>query len=116
MASSMPMRSFRLLQEAASCAATALSLANVYYVGRRTLGTDQARVGVRAYLTAFDVLPVDAGTLSDADALPGGDFEDNIQIAAALRAHVDVIVTRDEAGFIHSTVPILAPDIFLQRL
>jgi hypothetical protein len=65
-----------------------LSLATVFYVGRRTVGAVQARADIRNYLQAFDILPIDKQTLNDADALGGNDFEDNIQIAAAVAASV----------------------------
>ena len=99
-----------------TCAATALSLANIFYIGRRTLGTDQARLGVRTYLTAFEILPIDAATLKDADSLPGSEFEDNIQIASAARAGVDAIVSRDPKGFAAAPLTVLAPEGLLQRL
>jgi predicted nucleic acid-binding protein len=99
-----------------TCAATVLSLANIFYVGRRTLGADKARLGVRAYLAAFDIVAIDEDTLKDADALPGADFEDNIQIAAAMRGGLDAVVTRDPSGFAASPVVVLTPDELLQRL
>jgi predicted nucleic acid-binding protein len=92
-----------------TCASTVLSLANAFYVGRRTLGTDRARAGVRLYLRAFEIVPLDEWTLHDADALPGSDLEDNIQIAAAVRSAVDAIITRDPAGFTASPVRVRTP-------
>jgi predicted nucleic acid-binding protein len=88
----------------------------VYYVGRRTVGSAQARIDIRNYLQAFDILPLDEQTLRDADALAGGDFEDNIQIAAAVAAAVDAIVTRNVGDFTHSPVPAWTPMELLQRL
>jgi hypothetical protein len=67
-------------------------------------------------LSAFEILPLDEATLKDADALPGSDFEDNIQMASATRAGVDAIVSRDPKGFDTSTVAVLTPDALLQRL
>ena len=59
------------------CAATPLSLATVFYVGRRIVGTAQAREDIRSYLRAFDIVPIDKQTLDDAQSLPGNDFVDN---------------------------------------
>jgi hypothetical protein len=103
-------------QGSVTCATTPLSLANVFYVGRLTVGTDQALVGIRNCLRAFEIVPVDRSTLDDALALPGSDFEDNIEIAAATTATVDMIVTRDSSGFTHSPIPVQSPAEFLQRL
>src|SRR5205807_8154892 len=61
-----------------TCATTGLSLATIFYIGRRIVGTAAARTAVRKYLAAFAILPIDKQTLLDADALPGSDFEDNI--------------------------------------
>ncbi len=49
-------------------------------------------------------------------ALPGSDFEDNLQIACAQAAGLDLIVTRDAAGFTHATLPVVAPPDIAQYL
>src|SRR5260370_5100368 len=61
-----------------SCAVTTFSLATVFYVGRKAVGTAAARGGVRKSLSGFTILPIDKQTLLDADGLAGNDFEDNI--------------------------------------
>ncbi len=99
-----------ILQAAArgqvTCATTTLSLATLFYVGRKVVGTAAARAAVRKYLVALAVLPIDKQTLLDADTLPGNDFEDNILIAAAVTASLDAIVTRNAADFSHSPIPV----------
>ena len=97
-------------------AVTALSLANLYYVGRRVVGTAQARADVRRLAQTFDILPVDRSTILQADGLAGSDFEDNIQIAAATTAGLDPIVTRDISGFASSPIPVWPPAELLSRL
>ena len=99
-----------------TCTATTLSLATTFYVGRKAVGNAAARAGVRRYLGAFIILPIDKQTLIDADALPGNDFEDNIVIAAAMTASVDAIVTRNVADFAHSPIPVWEPAELLKRL
>ncbi len=109
-----------ILQAAAlgqvTCATTTLSLATIFYVGRKVVGTAAARAAVRHYLAAFTVLPIDKQTLLDADALIGNDFEDNILIAAAVTASLDAIVTRNVADFSHSPIPVWDPADLLKRL
>src|SRR5438045_824146 len=83
------------------CATTVLSLATIFYVGRKVVGTAAARAAVRQYLMAFEILPLDRQTLLDADVLPGTDFEDNILIAAAIAVRLDAVVTRNPADFAH---------------
>ena len=109
-----------ILQAAAlgqvTCVTTPLSLATIFYIGRRVVGTTEARAAVQKYLVAFAILPIDQQTLLDADALPGNDFEDNILIAAAIEASLDAIVTRNGADFAHSSIPVWDPAELLKRL
>ena len=98
------------------CALTTHSLATVFYLGRKSVGTLAARAAVRRYMTAFEILSVDKQTLLDADAQPGTDFEDNILIAAAVSSSVDAIVTRNPADFSHSPIPVWEPAELLRRL
>src|SRR5438132_5132819 len=99
-----------------TCSATTLSLATIVYVRRKAVGNAAARAGVRRYLGAFTILPIDKQSLLDADAFPGSDFEDNILIAAAVSAALDAIVTRNVADFAHSPIPAWEPAEFLKRL
>ena len=98
------------------CAATTLSLATSFYIGRKAIGTPAARAAVRDYLVALEILSVDRQTLLDADAMPGLDFEDNILIAAAVSASLDAIVTRNPAHFSQSPIPVWEPAELLRRL
>lgn len=88
---------------------SALTIANAFYVGRRIVGTEAARNGIRDCLDAFEIVPLDHGLLDAAARLSGTDFEDNIQIASAITAKVDAIITRDPRGFAGSPVKVLAP-------
>jgi len=92
-----------------SFAVSTLCIANVFYIGRRLAGLEKASSAVRDCMAAFEVLAVDRSVLEVAVSLPGPDFEDNIQTAAALQANLDGIVTRDPAGFSASPIPVFAP-------
>src|SRR5689334_7302270 len=91
------------------CAVTTNSLATVFYVARKVIGTATARTAVRRALATLLILPVDKQTMLDADAMTGNDFEDNIIIAAAVAAAVDAIITRNVPDFAHSPVPAWEP-------
>jgi predicted nucleic acid-binding protein len=97
-------------------AVSALTIANLFYIGRKLVGVARARQDVRTCLSAFQILPIDAQTLVGADALTGSDFEDNIQMAAAAVARLDYIVTRNPADFTLSPVQVLTPPQFLSLL
>jgi predicted nucleic acid-binding protein len=98
------------------CATTTLSLATLFYVGRKTVGDPAARAAIRHYLATFEILPVDRQILLDADALADKDFEDNILIAAAVSAKLDAIVTRNVADFSQAPIPVWEPSELLKRL
>ncbi len=84
----------------------ASAITDIFYIGRRHAGFALARQAVERYLREFGLLTVDRAVLTAALALPGPDVEDNAQIACAQLAGLDLIVTRDAAGFRHA--PILA--------
>ena len=50
------------------------------------------------------------------DSMPGSDFEDNLQIAFAMEAGLDAIVTRDLKGFVGSPVAVMTPAELLARI
>jgi hypothetical protein len=64
----------------------------------------------------LEIVAVSRPTLELAQSLSGPDFEDNLQIACAVEALLDVIVTRDPRGFAGSPVPAMAPNDFLVRI
>jgi predicted nucleic acid-binding protein len=64
----------------------------------------------------FTVLAVGESQLNLALSLGGQDFEDDLQIAAAISARADAIVTRDTTGFAASPIEVLLPGQLLVRL
>jgi predicted nucleic acid-binding protein len=99
-----------------ACALTTRSLPNMFYVGRKKVGAARALADVQQCLSIFEILDVTRQTLQEAARLPGSDFEDNIQIAAAVAAGVDAIVTRDPSGYVASPVPVFTPADLIARL
>ena len=95
---------------------TTLSVANMFYVARRHAGQEKAIRAVHDCLEVCIVLAVNRRTLEAALALPGKDFEDNIQIVAAVEAGLDAIVTRNPADFAACPLPVLTPQELLARL
>ena len=94
-------------------AVSSLTVCNVFYIARRTVGSALARSFVQLLLKGFVILRVDRQTLAIAEEMAATDFEDNIQIAAAIRSSADAIVTRDASGFSMSTIPVYTPAQFL---
>jgi hypothetical protein len=72
-------------------------------------GLNVARDAIRICLDAFAICVVDRQALEQAVDLSGVDFEDDLQIACATLAGLDIILTRDKSGFITSSIPTLSP-------
>lgn len=85
-------------------------LTDIYYIGRKEVGHEQARAAVARCLREFGVVPVYRAVLDAAMALPGPDFEDNVQIACAQLARLDLIVTRNTRDFRHSPIAAVEPE------
>ncbi len=94
----------------------ACAITDIFYVARRLAGLETAHTSVRICLKAFAICVVDHQALEQAHALPGNDFEDNLQIACASHAGLDAIVTRDKKGFQTSTISVLTPAELLTQL
>jgi predicted nucleic acid-binding protein len=95
---------------------TACAIADVYYIARRLTTPETAHAAVRICLEAFEVCAVDLQALQQAEALPGSDFEDNLQIASANLTGLDSILTRDKSGFQAAPMPVLTPAELLRQL
>ncbi len=95
---------------------TASSLTDIFYIVRRASDLKSAQDSVRMCLKRFEVCVVDRRALEDAEALPGSDFEDNLQIACATRAELDAIVTRDKDGFRDCVIRVFTPAELLAEL
>lgn len=91
-------------------------MTDIFYIARRAVDAPTARLAVGLCLNAFEISSVDRQTLEQAIAMPGSDFEDNVQIACALIAGLDAIVTRNPGNFAAVTIPVLTPAEFLARL
>lgn len=85
------------------------SVPTIFYVVRKQAGVVAARAAVHACLNTLDLVATDQAALLSAQAIGGSDFEDDLQIASAVLASVDAIVTRDPKGFAASPIPVITP-------
>jgi len=88
---------------------TSSSITDIYYICRQHAGPVQAKVSIGTCLTGFTIIAVDLVMLNAAYQMSGNDYEDNVQIAAAMAAGCQHIITRDVKGFQHSAIPPLSP-------
>lgn len=94
----------------------AFSLPTIFYIVRKQNDLTKAHDGVRVCLETLEIAPVVRSTLELARSQPLSDYEDNLQIACAIEAQLDAIVTRDPAGFSQSPIPAITPAELLTRL
>lgn len=92
------------------------TLTDIFYISRRIGGPEKAFEAIDLCLNAFELISVDRAVIDAARSLPGADFEDNVQIACALAAQLDFIITRDAVGFTHSSIPAILPRGFADRM
>ena len=95
---------------------SASTITDIFYIGRRLVGTEQARRVVRACLDTLQIVGVTRELLDAADRRAGSDYEDNLQIECAVAAGVDAIITRDLRGFGTSPIIALTPAELVARL
>lgn len=66
-------------------------------------------------LNSLKVCTVNYSVLAYADSLQGSDFEDNVQIACALRYNLSAVITRDRK-FYKGMVPLWTPEQALKQI
>ena len=92
------------------------AMPTLFYLVSKKVGSILAHRTIVTCLNFLDMIPVKTSTLRLATMGPGGDFEDNLQIACAVEAKLDVIVTRDAKGFASSPILALTPSEFIPRI
>lgn len=86
------------------------TLSNLAYMIR-----PDARAFISDLLGFTDVAPAGAASARAALRLPLADFEDALQVAAAIAAGTECVVTRNVRDYRKSPVPAVTPGDFLQR-
>jgi len=90
-----------------------LTFCNVAYVMRKQLGSHELRSGLSVLKNCLTVVPIGDAGISAAIADVTADFEDAVQISAAVAAGADVIVTRNARHFNKSPIRACTPTDFL---
>jgi len=92
------------------------TVTTVHYLCEKHADPVSARKHIRTLLLLFDVAEVRRATLLEALESGFTDFEDAVLHQAGLTAQVDGIVTRDQAGFRESELPVYSPQELLAAL
>lgn len=96
---------------------SAITPVNIYYIARSSKKDKKAaRQLVSAVLDAFQVCPLSLEDLRAAIPSQIQDYEDAVQVINALKAQVDVIVTRDVEDYRAAPMRVLTPAGFVEEL
>lgn len=85
------------------------SVTTLHYLLSRHVGATKARGAIGDLLGVLEVAAVDGTVIRQALALPVVDFEDAVQVAAALAVGARCVVTRNLADYRSSPLPAYAP-------
>lgn len=88
----------------------------IYYIVEKARDRSTAASAITDLLRVVDVVPVDKEDLHQALVLPIDDFEDAVQLAAALKIGAEYIVTRNEQDFKRGSIPPIHTDRLLAVL
>ena len=95
---------------------SAHSITTLFYLYARDQTADAARVAITDLMQFLSVAAVDQQVIETALALPYRDFEDAVQMAAAMHESADYLITRNVADFKLGPIPVLTPAEFLALL
>ena len=92
------------------------SLTTLFYLLARYQSAEQARVALTDLLTLLSVAAVDHEVIEQALNLPYPDFEDAVQMMAAVRSGARYVVTRNVRDYGLGPLPVLKPAELLALL
>lgn len=95
---------------------SAITPINLFYIGRKLRGVNDARQAVVNLLTEFQVCSIDKNLLYIASLSTIKDYEDAVQYESALVNGIEAIVTRDLKDYAGLSIPIYTPADFLKTL
>jgi predicted nucleic acid-binding protein len=88
----------------------------LFYLYARDQSPDQARVHLTQLLQFLSVALVDQSVIESALSLPYRDFEDAVQMMAAVRAGADYLLTQNPYDYRAGPLPVLRPAELLALL
>ncbi len=97
--------------------ASSHSFATTYYLLKKHIDDKKLRFILLGLLEYVNIIPIDFHAIERALKSKHKDFEDALQILAALSVDtIDFIVTRDLKGFKDSEIPVFSPDGIFNKL
>lgn len=85
------------------------SVTTLFYLIAKDKSPEQARVTLTSILQFLKIAPVDQNTIEQALNLPYRDFEDEVQMIAALQVHADYLLTRTVRDYQPAPMEVVQP-------
>lgn len=92
------------------------SVVTLFHVITRLRNRETAVAAITSLLDAFVVAAVDDQVIRKALSWGWADFEDAVQMSAAVEANVDYLVTRNPRDFQNGPIPVIQPAALLAIL
>lgn len=85
------------------------SMTTLFYLIAKDKSPEHARVMLTNLLQFLKIAPIDQNTIEQALNLPYRDFEDAVQVMAALQVHADYLVTRNVRDYQPAPMEVVQP-------
>ena len=85
------------------------SVTTLFYLIAKDISPDQARVTLASLMQFIKIAPVDQNTIELAMSMPYRDFEDAVQMMAAVQIHADYLLTRNVRDYQPAPIPVIQP-------
>ncbi len=95
---------------------TASTITDIYYIAKKERSHELAIQFITGLLDIVEVLGVDKDVVTTALESGLKDFEDAVQVTAAVFNKIEVIVTRNKTDFLESGMKIYTPDEFINSI
>ena len=92
------------------------SVTTLFYVLTRSRNRETATAAITSLLDAFSIAKLDDAVIGKALSWDCVDFEAAVQMAAAVFADADYLVTRNRRDFQEGIIPVVQPSAFLTLL
>ena len=95
---------------------SATTIINAFYILRKYYDADTLYDKMRSLFLLANVSDITSEILAGALAEQWGDFEDCVQYLSATNIEADVIVTRNVKDYTSTSIPVMTPTEFLDRV
>ncbi len=85
------------------------SITTLYYLYAKYQSAEQARIRLSDLLSFLSVAAVDRAVIEQALTLPYRDFEDAVQMAAAIQINAQYVITRNISDYKEGPLPAIEP-------